>query len=374
MNRYQLDAICKDLSKKMVFIVGPRQVGKTWISQAIMSRYSSPTYLNYDNYDDRDIINSQSWTTDTDLLIFDELHKKPDWKTFIKGIYDKKSGSQHILVTGSARLDVFRQTSDALTGRFFKHRLLPITLQELRLTQTPGDISRLISHGGFPEPFLADDIADVDRWRQAYIDGLIRQDILDFQNVGQIRTMSLLINLLTQRVGSSVSYASLARDLNTSIQTVKKYIDILEALFIVFRVSPYSRNIARSILKESKLYFFDTGLVPDRGGAAFENFMAVSLLKHCYANNDLYGMPLSLHYLRTRDGQEVDFCLVQDDEILDLIEAKVSDTNLSKTLAYFSDKYDLSGTQVVYKTTKNERDLARCRIRHADSYLQTLTL
>lgn len=375
MKRFQIKKIVEDLKKKMVFIVGPRQIGKTWLSKEIERHFDSSLYLNYDNFDDKAIIESQLWDSHYELLIFDEIHKMSQWKTYIKGVFDKKQAHQKILVTGSARLDVFRKMGDALTGRFFKHRLLPYSVKELDLIQGKKTIADLFDRGGFPEPLLAPKNEDAQRWRQDYLDSLLREDILEFQNISQLNTMNTLVKLLQKRVASPLSYASLSRDLNTSIVTVKKYIEVLEALFIIFRVTPYSRNIARSILKEPKLYFYDWAMVEGDVSLKYENFMATSLLKHCYALRDYKGKDIKLHYLRTKEHKEVDFCLVDNGQLSSLIECKYSNISLSPTLNYFSEKYNLSATQVIYDMgNKAERQINGIRLISAKRFLKNLFL
>ncbi len=371
MYRKQIKQIIKDLNKKIVFIVGPRQVGKTWLAKEIGKEYKKVVYLNYDRFEDREIIKNEQWLKDTDLLILDELHKMTKWKNYIKGVYDTKDKHLKILVTGSARLETFRQAGYSLAGRFYVHRLMPFSLAEL-LGNKIANLDRLIERGGFPEPFLSDDIIEVNRWRKQYIDGLIRNDVLDFEQIHDIRVMQTIFELLRRRVGSPVSFNSIARDVELSPITVKKYIEILEALFIVFRVAPYSKNIARSILKEPKIYFYDNGLVEGDEGKKFENLVAISLLKHVLARNEYLGENNQLKYLRTKNGKEVDFSLVDSqNNIEEIIEAKVSDGKLSSNLRYFSNKYNLKAIQVV-KTLKREKDLGEIKIVQADHYLSEL--
>jgi uncharacterized protein len=375
MDRFQIKQLLNDIEKKMVFIVGPRQVGKTWISQQISSHFLSPLYLNYDNFDDQHTIREQHWLDKVDLIIFDEIHKMSNWKTYIKGVYDKKLDHQKILVTGSARLDVFRQMGDALTGRFFKHRLMPFSVKEIKLIGQDISFNELLEKGGFPEPILAESLDDVNRWRQGYLDSIISEDVLGFQNIGQLNTMKMLIKLLQRRVGSPVSYSSLARDLNTSVGTIKRYIEILESLFIIFRVSPYSKNIARSILKDAKIYFYDWGMVIGDDAIKYENMVATSLLKHCFALTDYKGVDIALYYIRTKEQKEVDFCFVQNDTITQLIECKYSDMAISSSLAYFSEKYNLSGVQLVANMgNKAERKCNNITVRSAETFLRELFL
>ena len=368
-----MDQIIKDLEKKMVFIVGPRQVGKTWLSKEIGKKFSKTSYLNFDSFDDREIILSRTWSRNSDLIIFDELHKMDGWKNYLKGIYDTKNGNTGILVTGSARLNAFKKTGDSLAGRFFTHRLLPFSLSELKQTGNKSSIGLFLERGGFPEPYLSDNSIDAKRWRVQYTEGLIRGDILDFTNINNLKSIHIIIEILRRNIGSPVSYASIARDVQLSPTTVAKYIEILESLYIIFRVSPYSRNIARSILKEPKIYFYDTGLVLGDEGKLLENHTAVSLLKNIYAGNDFFGEDNSLHYIRTKDGREVDFCLVKEGDVEQLIEVKLSDSNLSKNLDYFCSRYSVTGLQLV-KNINRERSFRDIDIISAEEWLENLFL
>lgn len=371
MYRKQTEQIIKDLEKKIVFIVGPRQVGKTWLAKEISKKYKKTTYLNYDRFEDREIIKKEQWLKDTELLILDELHKMDSWKNYLKGIYDTKEKHLKILVTGSARLDVFRQTGDSLAGRFYTHRLMPFSLAELA-TNKLANINRLIKRGGFPEPFLANNEIIANRWRKQYVDGLIRNDILDFKQIHDFRAIQTVFELLRRRVGSPVSFNSIARDVEISPITVKKYIETLEALFIVFRVIPYSKNIARSILKEPKIYFYDNGLVEGGAGQKFENFVAISLLKHILAKNDYLGQSNNLKYLRIKNKKEVDFALTNSkNKIETIFEVKTSEDQLSKNLEYFSDKYNLNAIQLV-KNLKREKEIRKIKILSAENYLSKL--
>jgi uncharacterized protein len=373
MKRFQIDQILKDLDKKMVFIVGPRQVGKTWLSKEIGKYYSKTAYLNYDSFDDREIIITKTWAKSSDLIIFDELHKMEEWKSYLKGLYDTKSDNLKILVTGSARLDTFRKAGDSLAGRFFTHRLLPFSLSEIRQISKKFSIEHFFERGGFPEPFLASSAIDAKRWQSQYIDGLIRNDILDFGHIHNLRAMEIIFELLRRNTGSPVSYASIARDVQLSTTTIIKYVEILEALYIIFKVKPFSQNIARSILKEPKIYFYDTSLVVGDDGKKLENHVAVSLLKSAYAGNDILGENAGIYYLRTKEGKEVDFCITRENKIDKLIEVKLSDSNLSKNLEYFCKTYSINGIQLV-KNIDPERSFKTIDILSAESYLKGLFL
>jgi uncharacterized protein len=375
MNRLQKSNIIKDLENKMVFLCGPRQVGKTWLAKEIAKGFKNSVYLNYDRFEDQEIIKREGWIESTDLLILDEIHKMPEWKNFLKGIFDTKLSHLRILVTGSARLDTLRHAGDSLAGRFFRHRLLPLSIAEISQSDRPelADVDRLIERGGFPEPFLANDPVDADRWRMQYIDGMIRTDVIDFERIDHFKALKLIVELLRRRVGSPISYRSISEDVALSPNTVKKYVSLLEALYIVFPVAPFSTNVARSLLKEPKIYFYDTGLVVGDEGAKFENFIALSLLKHVYAVSDYQGRQADLRYIRTKDGEEVDFCVVIDEKPKSMIETKVQAADMPPTLKKFHEKYHIPSILLV-KSLKREQKIKDIEIRRADKYLAELMM
>lgn len=370
----QSDYILKDLAKKMVFLVGPRQAGKTWLAKEITKSFQHPVYLNYDRREDRTIIQSEGWLELTDLLVIDELHKMPNWKQYIKGVFDTKPQHMAILVTGSARLDTFKSGGESLAGRYFLHHLLPLAPAELRDTSFSQDLDRLLQRGGFPEPFLSDTDQEADRWRLQYTNGLIREDILDFEQIHNLRAIQLILDLLCDRVGSPISYASIAGDVGISPSTVRKYLQILEALYIVFRVTPFTKNVARSLLKEPKIYFFDTGMVANDPGKRFENLVATCLLKYVYERKDYAGQRVALHYLRTKEGKEVDFCIAKDSIIEYLLEAKYANKNVDPALKYFSEKYKLKAIQLVKETKREYKINERITLQKAQNFLVELSV
>jgi predicted AAA+ superfamily ATPase len=371
MKRKQQEQILADLERKIVFLVGPRQVGKTWLAKEIGRTFRRTTYLNWDSAADRMVIKGERWPRTTELLILDEIHKMKGWKGFLKGVFDTRPEGLRILVTGSARLDFVRPSGPSLAGRFLTHRLLPFAPAELAEDPLGFDLDRFERRGGFPEPFLAADEVEADRWRAHYLDGLLREDVPDFERVNELRAMELLVELLRNRVGVPVSCESLAREAAISPNTVRKYLRVLEALYLIFRVSPFSHNIARSLLKNPKIYFFDTGMVKGDAGSVFENFAAVCLLKHALGRTDLTGRDGRLQCIRTKDGREVDFCLVVDGRPEVLIEAKHGEADFARPLAHFSRALGIPGIQVV-KELRHEQQSGRLELRSAASYFREL--
>jgi predicted AAA+ superfamily ATPase len=373
MERAQKKAILRDLEKKMVLLAGPRQAGKTTLAKSIAKEFKTSIYLTYDRLGDRKIILEEAWLPTVELIILDEIHKMPKWKNYLKGIYDSKQPHQKILVTGSARLETFNKVGDSLAGRYFLHRLMPLSPSECDKVHVDYSLDRFIERGGFPEPFLAETLVDADRWRLQYVDSLLRVDVVDFENIHNLNAIRLVFEILRERVGSPISYTSIAEDVAVSPNTVKKYIQILEALYIVFRVTPFSRNIARSLLKEPKIYFFDGGLVKGDEGIKFENFVATCLLKHVFAKVDYQAENYSLHYLQTKERHEVDFALVRNNQIVQMIEVKQSNHSINPGLRYFHEKYDLPAVQIV-KDLKHEKMDHQIKIMRGLNFLLGLYL
>lgn len=380
MDRVLSPFIHKDLSKKMVFLTGPRQAGKTTLAQHLANAYNQPQILNWDVLADQRVIQQQSWRPDAPLLVFDELHKMPNWRAWLKGVYDGKPAHQSMLVTGSARLDAFRQAGESLAGRYFSWHLNPVTVSELvSVTDLSAEdaLSRLLARGGFPEPLLADCDDDAERWRRLYLEGLIRDDILEFSKIHEIRVMRLFVEMLRARVGSPLSIASMARDLQVSHTTLMRYLEILEALHIVFILRPYHRNIARAILKEPKVYFYDTGLVaedgPSSNGARFENACATMLLAHVRFQQDAHGKAVGLHFIKNKQHKEIDFVLTENDQITHLLEAKHQDTQVPRYLAQLAEQFPTAQSLLLVRHLRQPEQHGRVRIEPAAEWLAELS-
>jgi len=376
MERYLKKYILKDLKKKIVLLTGPRQSGKTTLAQMLSNNFD---YLNFDNPEHRLGIIERSWDRSKELIIFDELHKLKNWKSLLKGIYDTENIPPRIIVTGSAKLDTYRKVGDSLAGRFFQFRLHPLDLKEIKAIIKPDDLEaalkQLLNTGGFPEPYLEGNVRFYNRWKRSHLDIILKQDLVDLENVQHITSIETLIQLLRKRVGSPVSYNSLARDLQSSDKTVKRWLTILENMYVIFKVGPFHRNIARSILKAPKYYFYDTGQVIGDSGIKLENLTACALLKEIHYLEDCYGEQAQLYYLMTKDGKEVDFFITRNDAPFLMAEIKWADSSPSRNFSIF-DKY-FSGVkklQVVGKLDREKTYPDGTEIRSAHNWLADLSL
>jgi predicted AAA+ superfamily ATPase len=337
----------------MVFLSGPRQCGKTTLAKDILKTVGG-AYLNWDHEEHRRLIVTKSWRDDDRLLVLDELHKRPKWKQWLKGLYDVEHEQHQFLVTGSARLDVYRRGGDSLLGRYHHWRLHPFTLDELPKKLSAREaFARLMRVGGFPEPFLDGDEAEARRWRTERYQRVLREDVRDLESVGNTQGMMLFLDLLRRRVGGLVVLANLATDLQISPNTAKNWLEVLERMYVVFVVRPLVRGVARSIIKPPKVYFFDNADVIGDEGARFENLVATHLYKWLQWYQDRDGYRYELHYIRDRDGHEVDFVITREDQVWALVEAKWNDPHPTVSLRHFAERlkpktaYQLVGTERV---------------------------
>lgn len=368
--RYITSHILDDLKRKMVFVGGPRQVGKTTLAKAILSsNYPDGRYLNWDFDEDRQDILQKRWSTDNPLLIFDELHKFPKWKGWIKGIYDVSHNLHSFLITGSARLDVYRRGGDSLLGRYHYWRLHPFTLDEFPKGISPKDaFERLMTLGGFPEPFLEGDERIARRWRRERFDRVLREDVRDLEPVRDIQLLSLFLDLLRHRVGGLVVLSNLAGDLEISPKTAKAWLETLERMYLVFSVRPYTKSLPRAVRKPPKVYFFDNGDVLGDEGTRFENLVATSLLKRLHYLEDSQGYKYELRYIRDKEGREVDFAIVKEGELEELIEVKYSDDSITRSLSYYADRLNPKKAVQIVSEIKRPYDKGKIRVTDPISY------
>ena len=365
--RYLTQYILDDLKDKMVFLGGPRQVGKTTLCRDfVAAQFKNPAYFNWDNRADRKTIMAATWPGDAELLIFDEIHKYRQWKGLIKGEYDKHKETFKFIVTGSARLDLYRRGGDSLQGRYHYYRLHPFTLAEMTgMSEIPSVLGELPlnrdfhqdiletldTFGGFPEPFTKQSMRQLRRWHNEKIERMFREDIQDIEAIRDIGNMKLLSDILPAKVGSRLSLNSIREDLEVSHRAVTHWMDILEAFYYHFRIYPYSAKKIRSLKKEPKLYLWDWSEVEDEANR-FENLMASHLLKFVHFITDHEGYRAELSYLRDVDKREVDFLVTIDGRPWFAVEVKLNDTVLSPNLLYFRDRLSIP---YIYQVVKKDK-------------------
>jgi predicted AAA+ superfamily ATPase len=340
--------------RQMAFVSGPRQVGKT-----TTCRIHGDTYINWDNIDDREAILAgptklidqfqlDRLSRTLPVVIFDELHKYPRWKQFLKGFFDTYADQLRIMVTGSSRMDVYRRGGDSLMGRYFLYRMHPFSVAET-LTQDLPDEKRIIrqpkkvsstnfdalwNHGGYPEPFLKRDMRFSRRWQSLRLEQLVREDIRDLTQIQQLDQLELLVKLLAERSAHQLIYGSLASNVRVSIDTARRWIDVLVSLHLGFLIRPWFKNVSRSLRKEPKWFLRDWASIKDPGDKA-ETFVACHLLKAVEGWNDIGLGRFELGYLRDKEKHEVDFLVARDGKPWFLVEVKLHDESISPSLKYF---------------------------------------
>ncbi len=349
--------------EQMAFLAGPRQVGKTTIAKDAVKTSKYHKYLNWDNLDNRKIILSGNTAIVENLpiniipnikpsIIFDEIHKYKDWKTLLKGFVDEYKSTTHIIVTGSAKLDVYRKGGDSLMGRYFLYRVCPLSIAEITNSSYPQEpispptkvnndlMNSLMELGGFPENFIKQDKRFHNRWQNMRFQQLIREDIKDLAKIQELSQLEILADLLKYQAGATTSYSNLANKVRVSDATIRRWINTLESFYYCFTLRPWSKNVSRSLLKEPKIYLMDWSVIEDPG-SRMENFVACHLYKAINFWNDAGFGKYDLFFLRDKEQREVDFLITCNDKPWIMIEVKSSSNNsLNKNLLNFQKQID----------------------------------
>jgi hypothetical protein len=337
----------------MVFIGGPRQVGKTTLALTLLgddADETHPAYLNWDHPGVPPRLRSAALPAGEPLILLDEIHKYARWRNLLKGIYDTEKGRRRILVTGSARLDYYRKGGDSLAGRYRYFRLHPFSLREFSRSPTEADVDALLKFGGFPEPLFRRDEAEHRIWARDRLSRIVREDLRDLERVREITLVEHLVDLLPSRVGSPLSIKSLREDLEVDHKTVERWLQILENLYVCFRLLPYGAPRIRAVKKERKLYLWDwSGVGED--GPRFENLVASQLLKYCHFVEDTEGHVMELRYLRDTDGREVDFVVLRNRKPMFAVECKSGEKAVSPALRYVAERTPIPRLYQVHRGT-----------------------
>jgi predicted AAA+ superfamily ATPase len=352
--RYLSKYIDELLPRKMIFIGGPRQVGKTTLSLQYLtpSTANNDQYLNWDRATDKGRILSDQIPLAAKRIVFDEIHKYKYWRNLIKGIYDKYHEDHEIIVTGSARLDYFRKGGDSLLGRYRYFRLHPFSISEINSKPSAKDLETLLRFGGFPEPLFQQKENEHRIWQRDRMQKVVSEDLRDLENVKNISLLLLLAETLPGKVGSPLSLQSLSEDLQVSQPTIDRWVKILSLLYYVFTISPYGAPKIRAVKKLQKLYLWDWSLV-NESGFRFENLVASHLLKYCHFIEDTEGYAMELRYLRDTDGREVDFVVIRDKKPIFAVECKTGEKRLSPHIEYFKQRTKIPLFYQVHMQTKD---------------------
>lgn len=348
------------ISDRMLFISGPRQVGKTTYTLKKIKELGG----SYFNWDDREVRRAYEEKASffvksselNSMVVFDEIHKRKNWKDILKGIYDTHKSNYQFVITGSAKLDTFRRSGDSLVGRYFLTHIFPISIGDLLNLNFKGynssilllknilnlnkvihkeSIDSLLHLGGFPEPFFKGSESFFRRWQKQHHELLIREDLRDLSNIQNLDKVENLINLLERNVSSTVSYNSLAQDLETDHKSVKQWLLQLEKIMLTFTIKPYFKQIQKTLRKNPKVYFHDWSFVKSEG-ARFENFIACQLLKATILWNERFGYNFGLYFIRTYSDKEVDFCITFGNKPWLIIETKYGYPDIPSSIKEFA--------------------------------------
>lgn len=361
--------VAADLAAKMVLLSGPRQSGKTTVARALLAqqhRAQASRYLNWDDDEARTRVLNREFPHDG-LVVFDELHKYSRWRNFLKGLYDTHGKALHILVTGSARLDLYRRGGDSLQGRYHHLRLYPLSLKEAGCS-----LHDLMTLGPFPEPLLAGSAAAARRWSRQYRSVVVREDVASLERVDEMGAMEQLSVRLPGLVGSPLSLNALREDLQVAHKTVERWVDILERLMFVFRLAPFGPPRIKAVKKSRKHYLFDWTPIEDQG-ARFENLIGFHLLKECHYLEDVDGHDTELRFFRDIEGREVDFVQMKAGKPIRFVECKMAETVVSPALLYLRRKFPgVEAVQVLATRGVDRMGREGVRLVSADRFLAEL--
>ena len=367
-SRYLTDQARRDLDRKMVFIAGPRQVGKTTLAQSLPGAREG--YLNWDAAGDRERILRRKLPV-ADLWVFDEIHKYRNWRGFLKGLYDTRPEGQRILVTGSGRLELFGYGGDSLQGRYHLLRLHPFSVAEAKIDDSDG-LADLLHLGGFPEPFLGGSEVEARRWSRQYRTRLLEEEVTSLTGIRDLGRLEEMALRLPDLVGSPLSINALREDLQVAHKTASTWLDTFERLFAIFRLAPFGAPRIRAVKQVRKHYHFDWSVVSD-DGARFENLVACHLLKWVHFQQDTLGRDLDLRFFRDVDRREVDFVVTEDRVPALLVECKLRDREIDNGLRYLKRRF--SGAEALQVSLRGHRDFVTpegIRSLPAVKFLQTL--
>ncbi len=317
-----------------VAILGPRQSGKTTLAVNTFPNYR---YFSFEDPDIRQLVRTDPRAfldqyKNEKGVIFDEIQHVPDLLSYMQTHIDFSKKMGHFIITGSQNLYLNQAVSQSLAGRIAILTLLPLSIEELNAYDLlPENINETLLRGMYPR-IWADKVAPVD-WYKNYINTYIERDVRQIQNVTDLSMFQKFMKLCAGRTGQVLNVSSLSNDAGMSVNTIKQWLSVLQASYIIFLLQPYYKNFSKRVIKAPKLFFYDTGVAASllgirdteqmfshylRGGL-FESFIISDLLKQFYNK----GNDPSCYFWRDRSGYEVD-CIVEIATRVVPIEVKAS--------------------------------------------------
>jgi uncharacterized protein len=344
-------------SGKILLIYGARQVGKTTISKNLVENHNNAIYLNCERMVVKEALESKNLDSILELMngsrlvILDEAQKINDIGSVLKLIIDNHPEIQ-LIATGSSSFDLHNQVNEAVTGRNIKFRMLPLSVKELLINHDKISLKErletMLRFGMYPDVVDRPESQKKDLLDSLATDYLYR-DVLEFQNVKKSYLLMNLLKALALQLGSEVSNRELAQLLNTSVETVQKYLILLEQSFVIFRIGSFSRNLRKELGNSQKYYFYDMGIrnsliqnyntLVNRTdkGALWENFMIVERMKYLDASSK----KVNHYFWRTYDQKEIDLIEESDGE-LRCFEFKYKERKKTKIPKEFLETYSNS--------------------------------
>jgi len=383
--------------KKILLVTGARQAGKTTIAKQFMEGFTNKIYFNYDS-DRKYLLNNpkfyeeQNKTDDSPLLaVFDELHKYKNWKTYMKGNYDRNRDDFRFIVTGSGDLNISYKTKESLAGRFELIHVFPFTLNEFFSRRTYNDffknpvelsgfnnnkassetMENLLSTSPFPEPFLKSSKHFYKRWAKSYFPQIINIDLKYSAVFHELDKLETLFDILSLKVCSGFSFSNVANDIEVSPPTVKQWMKLLESHFLTFSITPYGK-FTRTIKKQKKVYLHDYGRIENES-SKYENFIALELFRFVKNASDI-GEEVDIFYLKDKDQREVDFLITYNGKPFLLIEAKENEEE-TKNLKHFQNMFKIPAILLLRKSGVHKlitNDKYKITIVSAERFLSTL--
>ena len=370
MVKRQLTQQIKEMAKKMpvVAVLGPRQSGKTTLVKVAFPNYN---YVNFEDLEIREFAKDDPKAfleNYNSPVIFDEIQYVPNLFSYIQLEVDNKPKETSYILTDSQNILLLESINQSLAGRIALFNLLPFSLTELTGTIYDCDkIDSFLFNGFYPR--IYDNNLDPSQWLSSYVKTYVEKDVRQMVSIGDLSSFIMFLKVCAGRVGHLVNFSAIANEIGVSYQTVKRWISILEASYIIYKLPPFYKNVNKRVVKTNKLYFYDVGLVTyllgirneDQllshyaRGELFENMIVMEIVKNIYNK----GLEIPLHFWRDRSGNEVDLLVEAGDRPI-AIEIKSSKTirsSFDKGLQYLQKikVTDSNCSFVIYGGDKNER-------------------